>query len=288
MQALLILVAAVGLAPLVLGMARLGRPAPGISLRPGLSSILLCVLAFNLTFFWQELWLVVPKALTPGLAPVLYHNDHSWTGDAPVAELLQGTGALATLASGLASLVILLVRPRLSGTWRLLLFWMAFQGLFQSLSQFAIGTVLPGNDMGRALAFLGVSEVGKGVLLLAVTLAMGLAGIVLATLATLAPAGLARPEAFRTRAFGVAMLLTAVACVLLVAPYRMPRNPVEVALVPAIVNLIGIGWLVLGASFSRRRRRIDDDGRTSLAGPGIALIALLLFFQIVLRPGVAF
>ncbi|WCM27482.1 hypothetical protein NDN01_00655 [Sphingomonas sp. QA11] len=285
MQALLILLAAVGLAPLVLGMARLGRPAPGTSLWPGLSSILLCVLAFNLTFFWQELWLVVPKALTPGLAPVLYHNDHSWTGDAPVAELLQGTGALATLASGLASLVILLVRPRLSATWRLFLFWMAFQGLFQSLSQFAIGTVLPGNDMGRALAFLGVSEAGKGVLLLAVTLAMGLAGTVLATLA---PAGLARSEVFRTRAFGVAMLLTAIACVLLVAPYRMPRNPVEVALVPAIVNLIGIGWLVLGASFSRRRRRIDGDRKTSLAGPGIALIALLLFFQIVLRPGVAF
>ncbi len=285
MQALLILVAAVGLAPFVLGMTRLGRPAPGTSLRPGLSSILLCVLAFNLTFFWQEFWLVVPKALTPGLAPVLYHNDHSWTGDAPVAELLQGTGALATLASGLASLVILIVRPRLSGTWRLFLFWMAFQGLFQSLSQFAIGTVLPGNDMGRALAFLGVSEAGKGALLLVATLAMGLAGIVLATLA---PAGLARPEAFRTRAFGVAMLLTAIACVLLVVPYRMPRNTVEVALVPAIVNLIGMGWLVLGASLARGNRRIASAGRTSLAGPGIALIALLLLFQIVLRPGVAF
>lgn len=285
MQALVMLVAAVGLVPLVLGMVRLGRPAPGTSLRPGLSSILLCVLAFNLTFFWQELWLVVPKALTPGLAPVLYHNDHSWTGDAPVAELLQGTGALATLASGLAALVILLVRPSLSATWRLFLFWMAFQGLFQSLSQFAIGTVLPGNDMARALAYLGVSDAGKGVLLLAVTLAMGPAGIVLATLA---PAGLASPEAFRTRAFGVAMLLTAVACVLLVAPYRMPRNPVEVVLVPAIVNLIGTGWLVLGVSLRRGNRWIAGVGRTSLAGPGIALVALLFLFQFVLRPGVPF
>jgi hypothetical protein len=44
-----------------------------------MASLLLCALAFNLTFFWQELWLVIPKALTPGPHPVLYHNDHGWT-----------------------------------------------------------------------------------------------------------------------------------------------------------------------------------------------------------------
>ena len=65
-----------------------------------LASTLAFVLAFNLQFFFQELFLVVPKALTPGLEPTLFHNNHAWTGDRPVAELFQGTGALATLIAG--------------------------------------------------------------------------------------------------------------------------------------------------------------------------------------------
>jgi hypothetical protein len=57
--------------------------------------VLLYTLAFNLTFFIQELFLVVPKALTPGLRPTLFHNNHLWQGEHPLASLFQGTGALA-------------------------------------------------------------------------------------------------------------------------------------------------------------------------------------------------
>src|SRR6185312_6064139 len=115
---------------------------PGLSaaeLAPSAPSILQCALAFNLTFFWQELWLVIPKALTPGLHPVLFHNNHDWTGASRWTELLQGTGALATLASGLAFSGALALGKRASPGWRLFFFWMAFQGLFQALSQLAIG-----------------------------------------------------------------------------------------------------------------------------------------------------
>jgi hypothetical protein len=42
-----------------------------VAKRLTLSSALLYSLAFNLTFFIQELLLVVPKALTPGLHPTL-------------------------------------------------------------------------------------------------------------------------------------------------------------------------------------------------------------------------
>ena len=105
MTTLLLLLSAIGLVPLALGMAFLGSPASGARpLRLPTGSILLCALAFNLTFLWQELWLVIPKALTPGLHPILYHNNHNWTGDSPRVDLLQGTGALATLVSGLSSL----------------------------------------------------------------------------------------------------------------------------------------------------------------------------------------
>jgi hypothetical protein len=39
-----------------------------------ISSMLLYILAFNLVFFIQELFLVLPKALTPGLRPTLYRG----------------------------------------------------------------------------------------------------------------------------------------------------------------------------------------------------------------------
>jgi hypothetical protein len=63
------------------------------------------------------------------------HNDHDWTGSARIAELLQATGALATLGSGLAALALLSASRRWSVDGRLLLWWMAFRGLFQSLTQ---------------------------------------------------------------------------------------------------------------------------------------------------------
>ena len=68
--------------------------------RQTIGSALLYTLAFNLTFFIQELFLVVPKVLTPGLRPTLYHNNHLWLGENPLARLFQGTGALAIFISG--------------------------------------------------------------------------------------------------------------------------------------------------------------------------------------------
>src|SRR3546814_15645680 len=64
-----------------------------------INSALIYTLAFNLVFFTQELFLVVPKALTPGLRPTLYHNNHGWEGDPPLASLFTGPGALALFSS---------------------------------------------------------------------------------------------------------------------------------------------------------------------------------------------
>lgn len=81
---------------------RAERPLPAWNWRMSLASMLLYVLAFNLVFFVQELFLVLPKALVPGLRPTLFHNNHGWTGTHPLAELFQGTGVLATLLLGAA------------------------------------------------------------------------------------------------------------------------------------------------------------------------------------------
>jgi hypothetical protein len=268
------LVLAIGLVPLMAGILLLKPFVKRTSL--DLASLLLCALAFNLTFFWQELWLVIPKALTPGLHPVLYHNNHDWTGDAPVAELLQGSGAVATLASGMAFCGILAIAPRISSGWRLFFFWMAFQGLYQSLSQLAIGTLLPGNDVGRALGYLGIGTTGKGALFILAVAAMAYAGIWLA----------GRDAQPGTRRSGYGMLLVALLSVLLIIPFRLPRNIIEVALIPLIVNLIGIGWLILGMAIVAHPG--NGAERSGIAGPLLALCATLLVFQLVLRPGIAF
>src|SRR5688572_23443142 len=100
------------------------------SWRLAISSALLYTLAFNLTFFIQELFLVVPKALTPGLRPTLYHNNHLWLGENPLAHLLQGTGALAIVISAVVCTLLLKGERIHSTTVRLFLVWMAFSGFF--------------------------------------------------------------------------------------------------------------------------------------------------------------
>lgn len=283
---LLLLLIAVGLAPLVAGLALLKPRAQAIPLvrRDGIGSILFCALAFTLTFFWQELWLVIPKALTPGLHPILYHNDHDWTGKVRIAELLQGSGAIATLASGLTFLGALSLARSMSISWRLFFFWMAFQGLYQALTQLAIGTLLPGNDVGRALAYLAVSGTGKALLLIAAVVAMAFAGTTLASAFPLAES----PPSRRSRAFAIEMLIAALLSVMLIIPFRLPREIIEVVLIPLIVNLVGVGWLIMGMAITRYRA--DDGGlqAISLLGPTLALGVTLTLFQCVLRPGIAF
>jgi hypothetical protein len=276
-----------GLAPLLAGVAILGPAIAGADRAPRAvaTSALLCALCFNLTFIWQEFWLVVPKALTPGLHPILYHNDHDWTGHNPLAELLQGCGAIATLASGLAFLGVSRLRTQAPRTWRLFVFWMAFQGLYQSLVQFAIGTVIPGNDLGRALAYLHVSGQGRLAILCLAVMAMALAGCALAGAypAAHAPAGPARDRNLAFEAVTPALL-----AIILVVPFRLPRSLVEVALVPALVNLIGAGWLVLGAAITPPARNPPGPATSTIVWPALALGALLLLFQLVLRRGIAF
>jgi hypothetical protein len=291
MPGLLTLVIAAGLVPLVVAVARLAPGGERRASRPSPGSVLLATLAFNLTFFWQELGLAGAKALTPGLSAILYHNDHAWTGTAATAELLQASGAIATLASGLAFTVILASNRRLAPPWRIFVFWMAFEGLFQSASQFAIGTILPGNDVGRALGWLGLGPMQRAFVLLLAFAAMAGAG---RALAAWAPAGLAPRSDWRTRDVARAFGTTGAAVVLLSIPFRIPRDAVEVVAIPAIVNLIGFAWLTVGITSDirsgiasvRRFGRQDERGPIAIAVPAALLIALLLFFQVVLRPGV--
>jgi len=280
MTSFLLLFFAIGLLPLAIGLVLTRSSWSGFRNFPLIAWVLQCALAFNLTFFWQELWLVIPKALVPGLHPVLFHNNHEWAGTVPIAELLQGSGAVATLASGVIFTIMLgHVRPT-SPTFRLFCFWMAVEGFYQSLTQLAVGTILPGNDVGRALAYLGVSATGHWALLVICVAAMGLTG---RSLARLLP-----DSVVDIRSLALPLLAVALLSIVVIVPFRLPRNAIEVVLIPSVVNLIGIGWLTIGLAMAPTNTSHTEGPRPNIVGAACALLGVLLFFQIVLRPGVRF
>lgn len=273
----------IGVAPLATAVF-LKRGGGEWSVRTALVSTLLCALCFCLTFLWQEIWLVIPKALAPDLHPTLYHNDHAWSGDNPIAELLQGSGAVATLASGLAFLMVSMRAHRATPTWQLFFFWMAFQGLFQALTQIVIGTLLAGNDVGRALAYLGVGGIAKAVLFACAVLAMYCAGRALARVYP--AASVAGAEI--SLGFAAVVFVPALLSIALIIPFRIPREAIEVVLMPLIVNGLGAAWLIAGAVSARAQGGTNPSASPKFVGPALSLCGLLAFFQLVLRPGISF
>jgi hypothetical protein len=75
---------------------------------------------------------------------------------------------------------------------------------------------------------------------------------------------------------------------MLITPFRLPRDPVEVILIPTIVDIIGTGWLAIGLTLRPPGGTTRILQRPSLVGPACALLILLIVFQFVLRPGVRF
>jgi heme A synthase len=243
-------------------------------LRVAISSTLLYTLAFNLTFFIQELLLVVPKALIPDLRPTLYHNNHLWQGSDPIAHLLQGTGALAIFIS--ATLCMLLLdRDRIrSTTVRLFLVWMAFSGFFQALPQVIIGAFVDNNDVGMAMNYLRLTPAAK-------LIAAG------AALAAMIPIG-SRVARQMLRFTPVSTFLTALLAIPLIVAFRVPRELLEVLLPPLLSTFLGLAAVYATAWRIKDVAVIRDPAPVSIAYPLAAVIALLLVFQLVLRPGIDF
>lgn len=286
--------------PLLLGLtgpirprgARTGMPDPA---RPWsweltIASALLYVLAFNLTFFIQELFLVLPKALTPGLRPTLFHNNHGWEGDNPLASLFQGTGALGILVSGAACSLLLRRGAGRTTDARLFLIWMAYCGFFMALPQVVMGALSSGSDVGMAMDYLRLGATAK-------TMAA------LAALATIPPTALwltrhllslasdpAQIDSARARTRFVFQVATLPALIAfpLILPFRVPRETIEVVIVPAVVTVVGIVWIQAGAWRAGGAKAGGGSGVGSIAYPLGAVVLLLLAFQLLLRPGIRF
>lgn len=258
--------------------------APGA--RMVLASLLHFVVAFNVVFFVQELFLVLPKALTPGLQPTLYHNNHSWTGTSPLAALFQGTGALATLVLAGCCAIALHREPRRAGA-RLQLGWLAYCGAFMALPQVVIGAVVPQNDVGMAMDWFGAS---RGIKLALAALALLAMPAISAWLARpfLALAPEAPDARARLRALWRLVALPGLLAQPMVIAFRVPREWLEVVLLPLIVVACGVPWLLALGARRGPGPRAQPSREPSLAWPATAAIGLLALFQLVLRPGIAF
>jgi hypothetical protein len=287
--------------PLVLGLAgflRARRTSAGAvadrvspwNLRQTINSAVLYALSFNLIFFVQELFLVLPKALTPGLRPTLFHNNHTWAGENPLANLFQGTGALAIFLSAIACALLLRRFSARAPSVRLFLIWMAFNGFLQSLPQIVIGSIEPENDVGMAMDYLRLGASAKAAAALVALITIPVAVLwIRRPLLCLAenPADVASIRARTTFMFRVA-IVPALAAILLIIPFRVPRQFTEVVMVPVIVTVIGMLWLQAGAWATTG---IKASGRFSGEPNSYAiggLVMLLLIFQFLLRPGIRF
>jgi hypothetical protein len=282
----------IGLAGLVAGRggARPASPPPRWDWRLLAQSGLLYTLAFNITFFIQELFLVVPKALTPGLSPILYHNNHRWTGDHPLETLFQGTGALAIFLTGLFCAWLLRRGAGKTQGMRLFLIWMAFNGFFQSLPQIVVGAFNPGNDVGMAMDYFAMSDAAKLAAALVALAAVAAAGLWI-TRPFLETADDARQLASPSRRTAFAFN-AASAPALLAIPFiilfRIPREIGEVVIPPILVTLIGIAWVQAIAWRIADAGPAPIAGRSSILIPLALVLALLAIFQLVLRPGIPF
>lgn len=286
--------------PLLLGLTgvlrarRTSEPDTGAaipwSLRQTIGSALLYTLAFNLTFFIQELFLVLPKAFLPGVRPTLFHNNHDWAGENPLTSLFQGTGALSIFVTGIAFALLAHRRAARSATLRLFFIWMAYHGLFQSLPQVTMGALNTGNDVGVAMDYLRFGPTAKLLSALA-SMALIPPTALWLTRQLLGVAGdaaqLASPGA-RTRAIFQVATLPALLAMPLIILFRIPRNMIEVLLPPAVAMIVGMAWAQAGAwciapAEGQPRTRVGSIGY-----PLAAVVALLLVFQLVLRRGIPF
>jgi hypothetical protein len=255
-----------------------------------ISSALLYALAFNLIFFIQELFLVVPKALTPGLRPTLFHNNHQWEGDNPVAALFQGTGALAAFLAATAFAFWLKRFPPRSTSVRLFVIWMAFHGFFESLPQVVVGAVFARNDVGMAMNYLRLTPVAKSAAALITLVAIAAIAIGLTRpLLELAryPVDIHTAEK-RTRFIFHLATLPALIAIPLIILFRVPGTTDQVAIVPVAVTVIGISWMQASAWCVTKTRAGGASPVRSIRYPLVAVTVLFLIFQLVLRPGIAF
>ena len=254
-----------------------------------INSAVLFALAFNVIFCLQEIFLVLGKKAI-GLQAFLYHNNHIWVGEHPMASLMQGSGALAIFIFGLLFLLLFRFIRNSGSIWKLFVLWLAFHGLIQSIPQVMIGYLSPNTDVGQALVgYLNLSE--PLLIFLAITSATAMALLSIwfgKYLLEFAPVdiNLNNPKEkfkyIRYIAVGAAIIGS-----ILVVPFRIP--PMGQAVAPFAVTVFSVPWIWAAAAVSKPGKAVPNSLNEKIYwSPVVILILVLIFFRLVLAPGVEF
>jgi hypothetical protein len=268
-----------------------GTPAPEhrVNYPTLINSAVLYALAFNLIFFLQELFLVLGKKAL-GLKAFLYHNDHNWAGEHPMTLLMQGSGATAIFLIGLICLLLFRFISYSKSVWRLFVLWLAFHGLMQSIPQVMVASLDPNTDVGESLVgYLNLSQ--PLLIIMAIISSIAIAVISIWFSRQLLDfvnrdVDLNDPKVkfkyIRFIGVGAAFLGS-----ILVVPFRIP--PMGQAITPFIVFVFSIPWIWSAAASStpitHKSKGINEKIYWS---PIVLLILLLIFFRMVLAPGLEF
>ena len=252
-----------------------------------INSAVLYALAFNLIFFLQELFLVLGKKAL-GLEAFLYHNNHNWVGEHPMTLLMQGSGALAIFLIGLICLAIFRFILNSKSIWKLFVLWLAFHGLIQSIPQVMVAYLDPSTDVGEALVgYLNLSQ--PFLIILAITSITATVMICIWFSRQLLEfvskdVDLNNPKVkfkyIRFIAVGAAIMGS-----ILVVPFRIP--PIGQAIAPFFILVFSIPWIWSAAAMSKPSIRTSNRINEKIYwSPIVLLILLLIFFRMVLAPGV--
>lgn len=257
--------------------------------RPTLiNSSVLYALAYNVMYFIQELFLALGKKWI-GLKAYLYHNNHNWVGEDPRDDLMQGLGALVIFILGIL-LLILFFRIRKSRHWTsLFVLWLAYHGLIQALPQLSTVPMDRGSDVGQAITYLQLEPVvdfliSYASIIAIIALAYGFSRWFM----QFTRVNLTLDHGFkRFRSIFFIVLLPAVFGTMILFPYRiMPINRYQMTVMLLLVcvpAIFAFSWLIKGV------KPIENEvNHKVVITPIILSVLMLLFFQLVLAPGVVF
>ena len=283
------------LGPLVLGTAHFFRNR-GTQLEPRktyvptlVNSAVLYAIAFNVIFFLQELFLVLGKKFL-GLTAYLYHNNHRWEGSHPMETLFQGSGALAIFLIGLILLAVFKDIRNSESIWKVLVLWLAFNGLIQSVPQVMVAFFDKNTDVGQAfVGYLALNDSALASLaIVSIVLTIFVSILFARLILGIAPsdAALTSPKArinFVTYAgAGAAFLGSA-----LVIPFRVP--PATQMIAPFLLWLFAIPWMWSAAGLMKNVQRVRNETNEKVRWePFVILVFLLVVFRILLAPGIRF
>lgn len=245
------------------------------------------VIAYNLVFFIQELFLTLGKNWI-GLTAYLYHNNHNWEGSDPRTALLQGSGALSIFIFGiLLALAFAWIRNRNVPIWKkTFILWLSLHGLMQSVPQVTTAFVASTTDTGQAFAYLRVGEILGFMIATASIFMLVLLSrwyLIQFSLLGFLDSGSLRAQ---LRSAWLNVIIPIFIGSVLIIPYRiMPWDKGF----NQFFNLIPwLPWFILFAAKSSLPESIIKHRNKNVWIWFFTALAILLVFQIFLAPGIVF